>query len=299
MTSIQGQASAEYAGLLALAAILGATLALIAGPPLVHAIRGAIAGALSVTTRGSAPAVAHAADIADLQAALLATDAAVTPDAALVALRSRHGDVRAREIADALVLAAARAAAPWLGRPRTYRAWLRLPDGPYEAPGNDARNRDVETPTASPAVGWVTIAVQRRALAAHLAHHTSAGDIILDGVGLVPGGTLVRAGRFGGELARAAVRVPHALDRAATGAEVIDLLHSDAGDIPPGARAGDVVIEWPVHRTFWRDGREDPSPLVDLGAALGRQPPAHDYHHVVFLRPGAHGLRVIGEGFRA
>ena len=138
MTSIQGQASAEYAGLLALAAILGATLALIAGPPLVHAIRGALSGALSGTTRGSAPVVARAADVADLQSALLATDAAVTPDAALVALRSRHGDVRAREIADALVLDAARAAAPWLGRPRTYRAWLRLPDGPYEAPETDA-----------------------------------------------------------------------------------------------------------------------------------------------------------------
>jgi hypothetical protein len=300
MTSIQGQASAEYAGLLALAAVLGATLALIAGPTLVHGLRSALGAALSGSAQGSAPVVAHAADIADLQSALLSAESAVTPDAALVALARRHGETRAREIADALVLDAALVAAPWLGRRRTYRAWVHLGDGPYEPPRNDAGDRDVEAPTAAPAVAWITIAAQRRALAAHLAHPTSTEDIILDGLALVPGGGLLRAARAGaGELARDALRVPHAVDTAVAGTEVIDLLHSDPGDIPPGARAGDVVIEWPVHRTYWRDGRKDLSPLVDLGNGLGRHPPAHDYIHLVFLRPGPRGLRVIGEGFRA
>ena len=300
MTGIQGQASAEYAGLLALAALLGATLALIAGPPLVHAVRSALGAVLSGSARGPAPVAATAADIADLQSALLATDAALTPDAALVALARRHGEARAHEIADVLVLDAARAAAPWLGRPRTYRAWLRLGDGPYEHAEDEAGDRDEELPTARPTVSWITVAAQRRALAAHLAHHTSATKLLLDAFGLTPGGGLLRVGPVGaGQVARVALRVPHALDTAVAGTEVVDLLHSDPGDIPPGARAGDVVVEWPVHRTFWREGREDPSPLVDLGDALGRHPPAHDYLHLVFLRPGPHGLRVIGEGFRA
>ena len=73
MTSIQGQASAEYAGLLALAAILGGR-STHRRPAARKRHPGTLAGALSGTTRGSAPVVAHAADVADLQAALLATE---------------------------------------------------------------------------------------------------------------------------------------------------------------------------------------------------------------------------------
>ena len=299
-TSIQGQASAEYAGLLALAAVIGATLALIAGPTLVNAIRGALGAALSRVQQEPSPVVARAADIADLQSALLATDAAVTPDAALVALTRRHGEEQALEIARALVLDAAVAAVPWLGRPRTYRAWLRLGDGPYEPPGDADADHDTEAPTAPPEIEWVTVAAQRRALAAHLTHDTSATDIVVDALALVPGGGLLRTAKTGARgVGGVALRVPHAVDTALAGSEVIDLLHSDPKDIPPGARAGDVVIAWPVHRTFWRGGRADPSPLVDLGDALGEQPPARDYLHLVFLRPGLRGLQVIGEGFRA
>lgn len=298
MTSIQGQASAEYAGLLAFAAVIGATLALIAGPPLVNAIRGALGAALAGSAQAPAPVVASAADIADLQSALLATEAAATPDAALVGLTRRHGEARAREIAHALVLEAALAAVPWLGRSRTYRAWL--PHGPYEPAAGEAADRDVETPTAPAVITWVTIAAQHRALAAHLAHHTSAKDILLDAAGLIPGGALLRSGRLAASQAtRVAIRVPRAVDTAATGTEVIDLLHSDPEDIPPGARAGDVIVEWPVHRTFWRDGREDLSPIEDLGDLLGGPAPARDYFHLVFLRPGPRGMRVIGEGIRA
>ena len=50
------------------------------------------------------------------------------------------------ELADSLLLAAARATAPWLGEARTYRAWIRPQDGPYEPMAGDADgDRDVET----------------------------------------------------------------------------------------------------------------------------------------------------------
>lgn len=52
MTTAGGQASAEYAGLLGLAALLGATLALVVAPPLLGAVRDALAAALS---RGGSP----------------------------------------------------------------------------------------------------------------------------------------------------------------------------------------------------------------------------------------------------
>lgn len=299
MTTIQGQASAEYAGLLGLAAVLGATLALIAGPPLVQAVRSALASVLSGPSRGSAPVRASAADIADLQSALLAGDAAMTPDAALVGLARRHGTEQGQEIADALVLDAARAAVPWLGRSRTYRAWLQLEDGPYEPAENSIGDRDVEVPTAPPAVEWITVAAQRRALAARLAHHTSVTALVAEGFELTPAGRAVRAGRVGARMGRLALRVPNAIDTALVGTESIELLHSAQQGVPPGARAGDVIVKWRVHRVFWRDGREDSSPLVDLRGGLGRRPPAHDYTHLVFLRSGPGGLRVIGEGYRA
>ena len=125
MAGVHGQASVEYAGLLALAAVLGAVLALIAGPPLVGVLRSALAAVLSV--RSPAPLAVHAsaADIADVQSALVPGADALTPDAALLALARRHGAARADDVADALLLDAARVAAPWLGRSRAYRPSVR------------------------------------------------------------------------------------------------------------------------------------------------------------------------------
>src|SRR6185312_5990269 len=115
MTAVTGQASVEYAGLLGLAAALGAALALVAGPPLLGAVRNAFIAALSVRAHSPAPILAGAADIADVQSALLPTADGLTPDAALLALGQRHSDEDAHELADSLLLAAARATAPWLG----------------------------------------------------------------------------------------------------------------------------------------------------------------------------------------
>ena len=86
MTAVTGQASVEYAGLLGLAAVLGAALALVAGPPLLGAVRNAFVAALSGRAHSPAPVVAGAADIADVQSALLPTTDGLTPDAALLAL---------------------------------------------------------------------------------------------------------------------------------------------------------------------------------------------------------------------
>ena len=75
-----GQASVEYAGLLAVAAVLGAALALIAGPPLVGASRDALAAVLVRLSHGRRPqSHASAADIADVQSALLPGDERADP----------------------------------------------------------------------------------------------------------------------------------------------------------------------------------------------------------------------------
>jgi hypothetical protein len=300
MTTVQGQASVEYAGLLALAALFGAALAMVAGPPLVGAIRNALVHVLPGSAHQPALLIASAADIADVQSALLPTADAMTPDAALLALGRRHGDARAEEVADVLLLAAARDAVPWLGRQRTYRAWKRLADGPYHSGGIAGGDRDVEIPTAGPATMWITVADQRNALATALAHDTSPAAVTLDALAFIPGVGAARAARAA---ARPAARVslrrlPQAADRAGTGSSVVDLVGAHDGDVPAGMRAGDVVITWPVHRMFWRNGREDATPLVDLGTGLGSHPPARDYEHVVFLRPGSTGLEIVAEGFR-
>ena len=146
----------------------------------------------------------------------------------------------------------------------------------------------------------VTVAEQRRVLAVHLEHHATAAGVILDVRRTRTWGRASALRPLGAhQAARIASRVPRAVDTAVAGTEVIEVFHADPEDIPPGARAGDIVIAWPVHRTYWRDGRADRSPLVDLGDALGKRPPARDYLHLVFLRPGRRGLQVIGEGFRA
>jgi hypothetical protein len=298
MTGIEGQASAEYAGLLALAAVFGATLALIAGPPLVHAVRDALVAVLSGSREERSPAGATAADIADVQLAVSGGDDALTPDAALIALAERHGQERAAAISDALILEAAFDAAPWIRRPHAYRAWKSFSDGPYQEDAATVQgDRDVEYPTASPAVAWITVAEQRHVLASLFAHQTSAVALVMD---VLPGTGPLKFFRGARRFTRVAVdRLPRAVDDVVTGTEVIDLIAADGEDVPPGARAGDVIVAWPAHRTFWRDGHEGKSAFVDLGSGLGRRPAPQDYRHIVYFRPGPRGLRVIGEAFRA
>jgi hypothetical protein len=302
MTGAHGQASVEWAGLLALAAVLGATLALIAGPPLADAIRAAIVAALSESRPGvTAPAAATAADIADVQSALASDGTALTPDAALIELGTRHGAARAVEIADALLLATAREHAPWLGRSRTYHPWTTVQDGLFAPPASADGDHDVETPTGPPAVSWVTVAAQRDALVRAFAHHTDATEVVLSVAALVPGGRLVTriAQRevIGGvrSLASRAIKI---IDGSATGAQALNLVHADDGGVPGGMRAGDVEVEWPVHRTAWRDGQLEPEPLSHLDSASGAQELRHDYEHVVYLRPVSGGLAIVGEEAR-
>jgi hypothetical protein len=286
MTAIGGQASVEYAGLLGLAAVLGAALALVAGPPVLGALRNALVAALSGTAHRPTAVVASAADIADVQSALLPTGKALTPDATLLALAQRHGMARAREVADALLLVEARSAVPWIGTGRTYRAWERPEDGPYEPTAPTVSgDRDVETVTGTPVVTWITLAERQRALAAALAHHTSASAVALDLVGVVPFGKLLVPSGVAG--VRALVKVvledvPDGVELLHRGSKFVELAHSAEDEVPPEMRAGDVVIAWPVERTFWRDGRSERTPAIA-------------YEHRVVLRPGTRGLRLIAE----
>ena len=299
MTGAQGQASAEYAALLAVAAVLGASLALIPGPPLASGLRNVLAIALASPMGKRAPTVPTAADIADVEAALRPGDAGVTPDAALLALERRHGPGTAATLASDILLGAARAAVPWLGTRRTYRAWIRVADGPYVTSGATAGDRDVEEPTGSPTVTWVTVGDQRRAMSAATAHHTSAISVALDLAGVVPGGGVLRDVAGGDRLERAQARlVAKAIDRASSGESVVNLFNVDGDAIPPGVLTGDVEVAWPVHRTFWRDGRIEPEPSITLGSVASPLT-AFDYRHRVYLRPAPAGLTVVAEGIGA
>jgi hypothetical protein len=298
MIGAHGQASAEYAGLLALAALVGAGLALIAGPSLPGAIRDALISVLSGRPGAPASPPIGAADIADVQSALLPGADALTPDAALISLARRHGSDGAEAVADAVLLDAARAAAPWLGRQRAYRAWTTLGGGPYELPPEPAGDHDVEAPTGRAVVTWVGVSAQRRAVTAALAHHTNLTALGLEVVSMIPGARLARgAAALGAQRLDQALfeRAPEAVHAARTGSGIVDLVSGDDAEVPAGLRAGDVVVEWAVHRTPWRDGHPDDGPRVAVGRAIDLLPPAQDYEHVVYLRPRQGGLEVIAE----
>jgi hypothetical protein len=125
--------------------------------------------------------------------------------------------------------------------------------------------------------------------------------VALDLLGAVPAGRLMGIARTGaGRLARVSVtRVPEALGLVHAARGVVELVGEQDGDVPPGMRAGDVVVVWPVHRTYWRDGRRDASPVVDLGSAFGHHAAPREYRHFVYLRAGTAGLAVIAEGIAA
>jgi hypothetical protein len=298
MAGVHGQASVEYAGLLALAAVLGAVLALIAGPPLVGVVRSALAALLSVRSPAPLAVRTSAADIADVQSALVPGADALTPDAALLALARRHGAARADDVADALLLDAARVAAPWLGRSRAYRPWTRLGEGPFEIAPAAAADRDVETPTGAPVVTWIGVSSQRAAVASALADHASATAVGLEVFSMLPGAKLARGAASAGahRIAQVALEhLPESVHAARAGAGVADLMGDDGASVPAGMRTGDVVIEWPVHRTVWRGGREDEAPRPAVGRGIRLLPPAQDYTHAVYLRPRADGLAIVAE----
>ena len=289
MTSTQGQASVEWAGLLALAAVIGASLALIAGPSLVHAIRGALASALAREAPSRrASIVATAADIADVEAALASTGA-LTPDAALLALARRHGKADAIALADGVLLAAALRSAPTLGRAVEYRPHPRVDHRQVGRGPEGDDERELETPTGQASARWVTSAAQRDALAGALAHHTDKAEVGLGMLSFLPLPFLRSAAEVGASGLRGATRwaVRHgqdAYDDARTGLQVVGALRAGDGGVPGGMLAGDVVVSWPVHRTSWRGGvaRDESS--------------SSRYRHVVYLRPAADGLAIVGEG---
>jgi hypothetical protein len=300
MSGTQGQASVEWAGLLALAAVIGAALALIAGPPLAQAVRVVLVAALSSGAgETAAPIVATAADIADVQSALSPPGGALTTDAALLALGRRHGSERGQEIAEQILLATARERSPWLGRARSYRPEARLGER-FEPAEPGAVDYDVEAPTGSPTATWVTIAKQRGALEHGIGHHTDRVEVGLDVASLVPGIEGIRAVGDAGvfavrSVARSLGRGQKTVGLAQAGIEVLGVLQASDGGVPGGMLVGDVVISWPVHRTAWRGGHVEAHPLTDFEHGFGAHELPHDYRHVVYLRPLAGGLAVIGE----
>jgi hypothetical protein len=282
MTGTQGQASVEWVGLLAVAAILGAALALIAGPRLVHAVRDALIAALPGGPAKTSIRTASVADIADVQSALGPAETALSPDAALLALARRNGSADAIELADRLVLAAALERSPSLGAPRTL-----VVQSPADGHAAGARvdttyDRVVEVPLGAPTATWVTVAAQERTLAGALSHHADRTEVGLSILGLMPG--LKAARELGTGAARwLATRIPKSVHRLSTGIEVLDVVKTDDGGVPGGMLAGDIVVSWPVRRTTWREGREEP---LDTAPA---------YRRFVYFRPTAGGLAIVGE----
>jgi hypothetical protein len=268
---------------------MGASLALMAGPSLVHALRDALASALAWEAPSTRPSVvATAADIADVEAALASTGA-LTPDAALLALGRRHGNADAVELADGVLLAAALRSAPSLGRAVEYRPHPRVDHRQVgRVPeGND--DRELETPTGEASARWVTSAAQREALVGALAHHTDRTEVGLGMLSLLPLPFLRSSAEVGASSLRGATRwaARHgqdAYDDARTGLEVVGALRASDDGVPGGMLAGDVIVSWPVHRTSWR------------GGVVRDEPGSSRYRHVVYLRPADDGLAIVGEG---
>ena len=299
MSATHGQASVEWAGLLALAAVVGTVLGLIAGPPLVQTIREALRSAFLTSATAETP-VPTAADIADVQAALAPPGDAMSADATLLALARRNGSARAETIADAILLADAQERAPWIAHARTYRPLLALGQR-FQPPAPGVADHDREEPTGPPDVQWVTVAAQAGALAHRLNHHTDLGEVALNATSILPDGGSV--GRVLGETGELAARIgarwlarsQRTIELAQTGRDVIGILQASDGGVPGGLLAGDVIVSWPVHRTAWRSGREEAHPRTDLGHGFGLHELPRDYRHVVYLRPVAGSLAVIGE----
>jgi len=288
MTGTQGQASVEWVGLMAIAAVLGASLALIAGPRLAHAVRDALISALSGDPATSQPRAASIADIADVQSALGPAGTALSPDAALLALTRRDGSARAIEIAGRLVLDAARERLPSLGAPRTHFVPSRAPGYAARAQIDTAYDRVVEVPLGAPTATWVTVAAHEQALTGALSHHTERTEVGLNLLGFVPG---MKAAREAGELGSDAVRwlgsrFPKSFNRFTSGVDVLGVVTTDDGGVPGGMLAGDIVVSWPVRRTTWHEGRREP---------LDRAPVYRDF---VYFRPTANGLAIVGRDSR-
>jgi hypothetical protein len=284
VSGTQGQASVEWVGLLAIVAIVAVGLALIAGPPLVAAVRVALVAALSGRPSTPEPVVATAADIADVETTLGARDTALTPDAALLALSRRHGSMRAREIAGAILLEIARGRSPALGRGRTYG-------------GEDAASGEkgiyTEAVTGPVVARWVTVGDHRAAIDARFAHHTDPLQLTLDVISLVPGGKIVGESgeitRVGSQGVRTLIRT--IASRAGKGFGAVQdaegltgIAAADDDGVPGGMLTGDVVISWPVHVTGTIS-----SPAFPTRTVLPL-----DYRRRVYLRPSGEDLAVVG-----
>ena len=287
-----------------LAAVLGASLALIAGPPLASGLRSVLACSPRQDASGRrAPAVVTAADIADVQSALLPGDAAVTPDAALLALERRHGREAAEALASSVLLGAARASVP-LARQRAGRI---APGSTSQTVHTSARARPRARPRcrgpdgSSPSATWVTVGDQRRAITAAAAHHTSAPAVALD--------LAARGARSaescetsppGARLERAQVTLlPRAIDRARSGDGVVNLVQRRRRRDPArravrrrrGRLAGPphVLAQWP-HRS----GAEHHARL-----ASPRRSPPSTTGIASICAPVAEGSTVVAEGIGA
>jgi hypothetical protein len=74
------------------------------------------------------------------------------------------------------------------------------------------------------------------------------------------------------------------VDAAQAGIAMAESLQTSDDGVPGGMLAGDVIVSWPVHLTSWRDG------------AGTRVSAAAEFTHLVYMRPIAGELAIVGEG---
>jgi hypothetical protein len=74
------------------------------------------------------------------------------------------------------------------------------------------------------------------------------------------------------------------VEAAQAGIAMAESVQTSDDGVPGGMLAGDVIVSWPVHLTSWRDG------------VLMPESASSDYTHVVYLRPIAGELAIVGEG---
>ena len=151
-----------------------------------------------------------------------------------------------------------RRATPFRGseRPALIAPWPACRRPVSRRCGRDSGDRDTRRRPGPPPSTWITVAEQRRALATAFAHHTRVASL-----------ARIAADPCRQALAGQREGRPALMQAAAIASQVVDGRRTsqtpttsssaaDDGGVPPGMRAGDVVVAWPRSpSTLWRDGR--------------------------------------------
>jgi hypothetical protein len=273
MQGESAQGTVEYVGVLLVVGVLLAAIAATFGVPSSTARLGAAFTQAIVSAFGlsSARGSAHDAPTADDRALFArATDAAASPDdrPSLTDVRLRliaeHGPDDGRHVYRRLVLDGLKIV-PGFGRATLLGTADLQPFGTAISravsrarslsPPVAGDQGELETPTSAPNAHVVTNVEQDAGYAHALHPGVSFGSVALDAASAAPvAGTALGVGRAAVGGARVLARLTSAMSDIGDLSDVSNSLSPSGSAIPPGARAGDIVVSWSAIRRTVSDG---------------------------------------------